>query len=391
MSRQQLKILYVGHGSGESLGEFLVKALCRLEQDVRVLDTNAVAPAYEAYVKKLSAAPSVHRLPPVLLRLGRQALAGLRSLSRGAVLSGIHRRLWREAVAFRPDLLLVVRGHWLEPQLLADLKQKPGCLAFFYHSEDFRDPTYYSAEFLEAIPLYDAIFTVIRANVPEYLALGAPRAAYLPFGYDPEVHRPVRLPETERARWAAEVAFLGKWSRARQALLETLAETAPVTVRGFLWERVPRDSPLTSYLRGPAPLEAVAAVLSSAKVVLNPLNDQGRMEHVMRTFEIPACGAFQLARRTAEHLDFFVEDREIVCFDSAEELKDKVAFYLRHQAARERIARAGHERLRRDAHSYLDRVRTLLQAARELRGKPRVAAGTGTTRADVEAQPRLAR
>ena len=86
----------------------------------------------------------------------------------------------------------------------------------------------------------------------------------------------------------------------------------------------------------------------------------------MRTFEIPACSAFMLAERTDEHLELFKEDKEAVYFTSTEELVDKVAFYLKHEAARRQIAEAGYRRLTTGGFTYWDRLVQILECIEEL-------------------------
>ena len=83
----------------------------------------------------------------------------------------------------------------------------------------------------------------------------------------------------------------------------------------------------------------------------------------MRSFEIPACGAFMLAERTEEHLALFREDEEAVFFGTPEEMLDKVRYYLAHDEIRRRIAEAGHARVTAGGHTYLDRLREIVRAA----------------------------
>jgi spore maturation protein CgeB len=63
-----------------------------------------------------------------------------------------------------------------------------------------------------------------------------------------------------------------------------------------------------------------------------------------RAFEIPATGAFQLAYNCPELERFFKIGDEVDVFDSADEMLEKIEFYLKHDALRERMARKAQQR-----------------------------------------------
>lgn len=46
-----------------------------------------------------------------------------------------------------------------------------------------------------------------------------------------------------------------------------------------------------------------------------------------------------------ETAELFEEDKEVVMFKTPEELMEKTAYYLNHDAERERIARAGYKKV----------------------------------------------
>lgn len=79
-----------------------------------------------------------------------------------------------------------------------------------------------------------------------------------------------------------------------------------------------------------------------------------------RTFSLAGCGAFQLVdKREAIPLHFKV-DEEIVCFETVEELKKKIDYYLAHPKKREEIARAARERAYRE-HTYAHRIEQMVE------------------------------
>jgi hypothetical protein len=90
----------------------------------------------------------------------------------------------------------------------------------------------------------------------------------------------------------------------------------------------------------------------------------------LREFEGPMSGAFYLTGWQEELALHYEVGREIVCYRSAAELVDLARHYLAHDAERERIRRAGHERALRD-HTWQRRFETLfadLRARGVLRG-----------------------
>jgi spore maturation protein CgeB len=72
-----------------------------------------------------------------------------------------------------------------------------------------------------------------------------------------------------------------------------------------------------------------------------------------------------LAERTDEHLQYFEEGKEADFFDSTEEMQDKIRYYLAHDAEREKIAKAGHERCIKSGHGNDNRMRQCLAWAFE--------------------------
>jgi len=94
------------------------------------------------------------------------------------------------------------------------------------------------------------------------------------------------------------------------------------------------------------------------KIVLNlvdPLNGPGLN---MRSFEALGIGCFVLSRRTAASEELLIEGEHIAYFDTPEELRDKVAYYLARPNERERIA-ANAARLA-ESHTYDRRACQLL-------------------------------
>jgi spore maturation protein CgeB len=95
--------------------------------------------------------------------------------------------------------------------------------------------------------------------------------------------------------------------------------------------------------------------------VWNPGKESGLN---MRVIDVPACGGFLLTDHSDELAEYMTPGKEIETWRTVEELRDKVDFYLKNDAARERIAAAGLEAARR-VPNFGARITALLRTCNE--------------------------
>jgi len=77
-----------------------------------------------------------------------------------------------------------------------------------------------------------------------------------------------------------------------------------------------------------------------------------------RNFEIPGCGGFLMTDYADDLDEYYAPGKEIVCFSDHKNLIEKVKYYLKHDAEREEIAKAGYSRTLKD-HTYEHRFNQL--------------------------------
>jgi spore maturation protein CgeB len=215
---------------------------------------------------------------------------------------------------------------------------------------------------LELFRRYSVIFTPRAHLIEEYRARGAQCVHHLPFCVDPGVHYPVSPSSDQRKGWGADVVFVGTWSRRRESLISSLPNTN-VNVWGYSWRHATRRTKSVAGLKLMNQVvtgQEMSLVFNASKIALNFLTPEQRDRTNVRNLEIPACGGFQLCERTEEIQALFHEGKEVACFGTIDELKDKVTYYLRHATEREAIARASYERLQRLRSTYADRAQQLL-------------------------------
>jgi len=137
---------------------------------------------------------------------------------------------------------------------------------------------------------------------------------------------------------------------------------------------------LRQYARGLVWGRDYRLAVGGAKIAVNLVRHANRDDHVMRTFEIPACGGFMLTERSSTHEELFHEDHEAGFFSSPDELVDKVGSYLAHHEERAMIAAAGHRKITQGRHTYGDRLAEIIEAAQTVRGSQKLPACAAQTR-----------
>jgi glycosyltransferase involved in cell wall biosynthesis len=346
-----LAVADVWHGSNAYA---FVRAFRRMGHSVSV-----VAP--ENYV------PGAWRSPA--LRALRRALEPLLVREYAAALVEEARRL-------RPHVFFVFKGRYVAPEAVAAVREAGAVAINFYPDVSFLAHGKYIPR---ALPLYDWVFTTKtfgRADMER--ELGIRTASFLPHGYDPDVHGPVELGDTDREVYECDAAFVGTWSPKKQRLLEHVAERLPdlrLNVWGSQWEAAaaslgPRVKGChvlgTEYAKALVGSRVNLAILSESRAGASSGD-----KITSRTFHIPATGAFMLHERTDELAEYFREGAECACFGDADELVEKVAHYLEHDEERRSIAAAGRLRCLESGYSVDARARAVLAKAVALRAAAR--------------------
>lgn len=134
--------------------------------------------------------------------------------------------------------------------------------------------------------------------------------------------------------------------------------------KGFL-RQDPYALPEKSYGRMLSDIEMLK-IFSMSKISLNfsEVKDQVTGEikrHIrLRDFEGPMSGAFYITGYQEELAEYYEIGKEIICYDTREDLLDKVKYYLSNPTERDRISKAGFERARRD-HTWQRRFEVLFK------------------------------
>jgi spore maturation protein CgeB len=279
----------------------------------------------------------------------------------------VNRRVRQMAAAFRPDFILLTKCENIFLSTIQWLKQHTQAVIINWDHDNPFWVSNTSMELLRSLPFYDAFAIWGKFLIPVLYSLGCQRVEFVPM---PFVKQRFQTPPVDDSALRCDLAFVGIGSPERAEMLRHLVDF-DLGIWGN-WDFLPSDDPLRRCVRGRRlDGQHYATVLQTAKIAINVLNMQCRFGSNTRTFEATGCGAFLLTEYTREQAeDLFIEGQEIACFRSAEDLREKVQYYLSHEDERQRIAVAGQARALREhtLEHRLDRLVSVAQAARE--GRP---------------------
>ena len=335
-----LRVFFVGENWFGSCARACCYALRRLGCDVRDFDVQTFFPQ----LRMKSSRAMLRLIAPRLIKEYNQQLVAAAEL-------------------FQPDFLLAFKGTYVLPETLRELRRR-GIALYNYYPD--RMLLARGTPLEQAISEYDCVFDTKRywdGNAAQKYRVR--NRVVLAHGYDPEIHHPMELDERDRQQFACDVSLIATHMPVKEEVVHALVRLRPhldLHIWGNQWDEYCRYAEVRKRLRGPALngfSYAKAVLASRVNLALMGVTPETRDETSTRTYEIPACGGFMLHPRTAEVQELFVEDREIVCFDSVQELAEKIDYYLAHPAERQAIAHAGYLRSV-PAYSYERRMAEIL-------------------------------
>jgi spore maturation protein CgeB len=104
-------------------------------------------------------------------------------------------------------------------------------------------------------------------------------------------------------------------------------------------------------------------VFSGSKINFNATSLQMKTAVNQRVFDVPAAGGFLLTDFRPQLDELFEIGSEVICYQTPEEIPDLVRFYLKHPAARRRIALKARQKVLQE-HTYAHRIQAMLACLR---------------------------
>jgi spore maturation protein CgeB len=166
-------------------------------------------------------------------------------------------------------------------------------------------------------------------------------------------------PAAPRQHEAAFIGGLDPRVHGRGTALIERAAGEGLEVWGYGVAALPRGSPIRSRYRGEAWGLAMYEVLAGSRIALNRHIDLADgYSNNMRLYEATGVGALLVTESSRNLADLFEPGREVVTYESEDELVEQLRHYSEHDEQRRRIAAAGQARTLEE-HTYAKRIAEL--------------------------------
>lgn len=260
-----------------------------------------------------------------------------------------------------PDVVLALAQAPMTLPLLEHMRKKNFVTAMWF-VENYRHLTYWQ----QVAAGYDHWFVIQKKSCEDALRYaGAKQVSYLPMAADPSVHRALSLTPDDHTAFGADVSFVGAGYANRRGLLpRLLSREWTFKLWGNEWDGV--TSLEDALQRGGARIDTdtCVKVFNGTKVNINlhswtgeGLDPDGDCVNP-RTFELAACGAFQIVDDRTLLSEVFTKE-QVLTFSRPEDLVPLVRQWLSDDMARRQMADAGRQRVLAE-HTYDHRMRQLL-------------------------------
>jgi spore maturation protein CgeB len=327
-----------------------------------------VAVVYPAYGGSMNlaqrSAEAAERLGFEVVRIDpshrrEEVRAALRS---GGIGEKLYRSLEQECLSgiaeAKPQMLWILAQAFLSTGAIRTLRRQ-GMLTAYWFCEDYR--LYPWRENALAV---DAFYALQGGAFPG--ALRAAGVSVFPPLPACAASDACRLPLPDRP--SRPLSFFGYPYRNRLRVFEALADL-PLELFGERWDEnatpllkpLVRDASLLNEAQGFELFQQSAVNLNlHSSTVLNGVDPEGDYLNP-RTFEIAACGGFQLCDRRLALPASFVDGAEIETFSSVGELREKLGRWMIDSQGRKLVAAAARRRVAAE-HTYEHRLATVMQS-----------------------------
>jgi len=219
---------------------------------------------------------------------------------------------------------------------------------------------------LKMAPFYDYFFHIQKGGYEEKLInSGARYPYYLPMAADPSVHRKIALSDGDKESYGSDLSHVGAGYFNRRNFFLGLLDYN-FKLWGNEWDGAGAISTILQDEGRRVSTDETVKIFNSTRINLNlhsstytkGVNPHGDFVNP-RTFELAACGAFQLVDERSLLAEVFEAGKEVVTFNDLQSCRNAIDYYLSHPDEAKKIADASQKRVLEN-HTYTHRVEEMM-------------------------------
>jgi len=263
-----------------------------------------------------------------------------------------------------PEFIFVVSGLALPPGVWDWLDTFNGMLKNRFKTMVlFTESPYIDESQYPILERVDIAATTDKASLDSFLSVNK-NSIYVRHAYEPTVHKPMPMSE----RHMADVFMVGTGFPERINLLTSVNwDGIDLRLFGGNWGDLGEELDKYYVPEFLSNEEEVPYYYTNSKINLNiyrtakwPGKNVTHIDPELaysvspRCYEILGCGGFLLTDSRPELLELFRDGRDLVVFDGADDLSEKIRYYLNRPRQRERISASGMRAVAE--HTYMNRA-----------------------------------
>jgi spore maturation protein CgeB len=216
-------------------------------------------------------------------------------------------------------------------------------------------------------PCFDYVVTTAASALPKYERIGYENVIKSQWACNHFSYKKLDLPLDH------DVTFIGQPHGNRRMIIRAIKDAKiDVLTWGNGWEsgRVTQEEMIKIFNRSRINLNLSNSsnhILLSKLRALLKLNGNERLSKHNdqikgRNFEIPGCGGFILTGKADNLEDYYTDGKDIVCFETVNDIIGKINYYIENDDDRKKIADAGYKRTLSE-HTYVHRFNDIFARA----------------------------
>lgn len=266
-----------------------------------------------------------------------------------------------------PTTLFFYRTRILNPIFFKKSLKKHTII--IYNNDDpfsSKYPKNYWKNYFELVKYSNHIFSYRKNNINQYQKLGYTNVSLLRSHFDRDFIFPMDLNVRPH-----DVSFLGHYENdGRDKLfLKLYRQGINLKIFGPEWRNSPIYNELVKYQKKDIQslnIEDYNQVLNQSKICIVLFSKLNNDQYTRRCFEIPRTKSLMISQYSSEISEIFKENEEIIFFKQAEDLAEKIKYYIRNESVRNLITNNAFTRLNNDGHELRDRASQIIQTLNNL-------------------------